>query len=268
MDSLMKRLLFAFLFITLSFAQAESKTKQWKGFERIDFKFENRKAHIVFPKNAAEGKPWVWRARFPGWHTDMDLILLDKGFHIAYADVAGLYGSPQAVAHWDKFYQFIQNEYKLAPKMTIECVSRGGLITYNWAKQNPKKVNCIYAEAPVCNISSWPAGQGKGIGSKGDWKKAPLAYKMTPEELLKWEDNPIDNLAPLAKAGVPIYHVIHQDDKVVPGAENTEILVKRYKELGGSAILKIQTGESKTNGHHFKIESIPEAVEFILKNTK
>ena len=109
----MKRLLFALLFVALGFAQAESKTKQWKGFERIDFKFENRNAHIVFPKNAAEGKPWVWRARFPGWHTDMDLILLDKGFHIAYADVAGLYGSPQAVAHWDKFYQFIQNEFNL-----------------------------------------------------------------------------------------------------------------------------------------------------------
>ena len=264
----MKKLLYLLCMALTCLVQAENKTKIWKGFERLDFQFENRKAHIVFPKKAAEGKPWVWRARFPNWHTDMDLILLEKGFHVAYADVAGLYGSPQAVTHWDKFYQFIQTEYKLAPKMTIECVSRGGLITYNWAKQNPNLVNCIYAEAPVCDIKSWPAGQGKGMGSKGDWKKAPLAYKMTAEELLQWDKNPINGLAPLAKAGVPIYHVVHRDDKVVPNAENTEVLIKRYRELGGAAILKVQTGESKTNGHHFKIESIPKAVEFILKNSK
>jgi hypothetical protein len=263
------RILVIMFFAFIHFVSAEEiKSSQWKGFDRQSFIFEGRKAFVTLPQEAAEGKPWIWRARFPGWHTEVDLILLEKGFHIAYADVAGLYGSPQAVEHWDKFYPFVREKYDLATKMTIECVSRGGLITYNWAKQNPEKVNCIYAEAPVCDIASWPAGQGKGIGSKGDWKKAPRAYKMTPEELLKWNNNPIDNLAPLAKAGVPIYHVVHRDDKVVPNGENTEVLIKRYKELGGSAILKIQTGESKTKGHHFKIESIPEALEFILTNSK
>ena len=43
-------------------------------------------------------------------------------------------------------------------------MSRGGLIIYNWATANPKKVACIYGDAPVCDFKSWPGGKGKGKG--------------------------------------------------------------------------------------------------------
>ena len=266
---LLSILLFTFC---LSVSAEEIKKSQWKGYERHSFNFEGRKAFVTLPKQTAEANPWVWRARFPGWHTEMDAILLEKGCHIVYADVAGLLGSPKAVSHWDKFYPFITEKYGLAKKMTIECVSRGGLISFNWAKQNPEKVNAIYAEAPVCDIKSWPGGKGKGVGAKAQWTQAQKAYEMDEAGLMAWKENPIDDIALLAKAGVPLFFVIHKDDMIVPNAENTDVLVNKYREAGGEAggeaQVHVHTGESKSKGHHFKIEKIDEAVEFILKNSK
>jgi len=43
-------------------------------------------------------------------------------------------------------------------------VSRGGLYCYNWASQNPEKVACIYGDAPVCDVKSWPMGEGHVYG--------------------------------------------------------------------------------------------------------
>ena len=51
------------------------------------------------PEEAAHGKPWIWRARFFGHEPQADLALLEKGYHLAYTDVAGLYGSPKAVVY-------------------------------------------------------------------------------------------------------------------------------------------------------------------------
>ncbi|MEZ6089485.1 MAG: hypothetical protein R3C05_15945 [Pirellulaceae bacterium] len=44
---------------------------------------------MVLPDVAAEGKPWVWRARFPGYHDEIDAKLVADGFHLGYVDVAG-----------------------------------------------------------------------------------------------------------------------------------------------------------------------------------
>ena len=72
-------------------------------------------------------------------------------------------------------------------------MSRGGLIVYNWAAQNPEKVACIYADAPVMDFKSWPMGQGKSAGSAMDTKQLLNAYGFKNEaEALNWKKNPID----------------------------------------------------------------------------
>lgn len=53
-------------------------------------------------------------------------------------------------------------------KVVLEGMSRGGLIVYNWAAQNTDKVACIYADAPVMDIKSWPMGRGASEGSDDD----------------------------------------------------------------------------------------------------
>ena len=243
---------------------------EWKGFDRFDFEFEGKNAHIVLPTRALPGNPWVWRARFPGWHTEMDSILLSKGFHVAFINTNNQYGSPRAVAIWDKFYGFLVERHQLNDKVALEGVSRGGLFIYNWAKQNPDKVNCIYAEAPVCDFKSWPGGLGEGKGSPEDWENLKIEYGFTSDEQAKaWHDQPMDNLEKLAAAKVPVLHMIGLNDKVVPPEENSYLLFERYIKHGGPAtIIPCTIGKHDLWGHHFPIETPRLGADFILYNTK
>ena len=243
-------------------------SSQWKGFEKVSFQVDGRNAYVVFPEELAEGEPWVWRARFFGWHSEMDVMLLKRGVSIGYIDVKNLYGSPSAVKHWDAFYAFMISK-GMAKKPALEGVSRGGLICYNWAKQNSEKVACIYLEAPVCDIKSWPGGMGDGKGSPKNWKKAQQAYGLDEAGLMAWADNPLDNLEALAKAKVPIYTAIGLQDKIVPPTENTFKLMQRYIELGGPfTVYPMTLGEQKSDGHHFPIEQPEKIVEFIYSHLK
>jgi pimeloyl-ACP methyl ester carboxylesterase len=241
-----------------------AKMGEWNGFARVDFKLEGRACIVVAPKETAPGKPWIWRARFFGHEPQTDIALLEKGFHLVYMDVANLYGAPVAVGHWDKFYAHLVGGHGFAKKAVLEGMSRGGLIIFNWAKANPDKVACIYADAPVCDIRSWPGGKGASKGSAGDWKRCQAAHGITEEGLDDFKGNPIDGLEPLARAGVPLLHVCGAADDVVPMAENTNVLKERYEALGGSIRVIAKPGI----GHHpHSLKDPKEIVDFILSHT-
>jgi pimeloyl-ACP methyl ester carboxylesterase len=236
---------------------------QWNGYQRHDFEIDGRKCLVVAPKTAAHGRPWIWRARFFGHEPQTDLALLAKGFHLVYIDVAGLFGGPKAVDHWNAFYKYLTEEHGFSAKPALEGMSRGGLIIFNWAAANPEKVACIYGDAPVCDFKSWPGGKGVGRGSPTEWKKCLNVYGLTEEEALAYRANPIDNLQPLAKAGVPLLHVCGDADESVPLAENTAVVQKRYRELGGE--IKVIT--KKGVGHHpHSLKDPMPIVEFILQS--
>ena len=236
----------------------------WHGYDRYDFEVDGRGAIVVTPKKVAPGKPWIWRARFFGDPPAADPALLSKGFHLVYIDVVDLFGNPQAMGHWDAFYKFLTEKHGLARKLALEGFSRGGLIVYNWAAANPDKVACIYADAPVCDIKSWPGGLGKGSGNTRSWPLCLKAWNLTPEEALTFKDNPIDHLEPIAKAGVPLLHVCGGADRGVPLDENTRVLEQRYKKLGG----KIQVIVKPNCGHNpHSLKDPTPIVEFILKHT-
>jgi dienelactone hydrolase len=233
----------------------------WHNFDRYDFKLGDADCHVVTPNTAAPGRPWVWRARFWGHEPQADLALLAKGWHVVYCEVGALFGSPAAVERWDRFYDFLTTQHGFATKASLEGMSRGGLIIYNWAASNPDKVAAIYGDAPVCDFKSWPAGRGVGKGSLGTWKQCLAAYGFTEAEAVAYKGNPIDRLAPLAKAGIPILHVVGDADKVVPITENSDIIEQRYKALGG----KIHVIHKPGVGHHPHSLKDPEPiVEFFL----
>ena len=256
---------FLVLFLVGNLFGAETfpgKKGNFHGFTMFDFQKEGVNCKIVAPKIAAEGKPWIWRARFWGHEPQLDTALLKRGWHVAYCDVGNLFGSPKAVKRWDTFYQFVTSKHGFHKKPVLEGMSRGGLIIYNWAKANPGKVTCIYGDAPVCDFKSWPAGKGKGKQSAGAWKTCLAAYGFTDVNALAFKGNPIDNLGSLAKAGVPLIHVVGDADSVVPVAENTAILEARYRKLGGSIKVIHKPGV----GHHPHSLKDPQLLlEFILK---
>ena len=253
------------VFFSIFLLAQDVKESEWKGFRRHDFTFENKNAYIVFPDKPLDGKPWVWRARFPEWHTEMDEMLLAEGFHIVYINTDNMYGSPRAVEVWSDFYQFLVKNTGLNEKVALEGVSRGGLFIYNWAKENPEKVNCIYAEGPVCDFKSWPGGFGDGLGSPSDWEKLKKEYGFQSDEEAKVYDNqPFDKLDKLAKAKVPVLHMVSLNDSVVPSDENTFLLIDRYLRLGGIAsIVPCTQSPQKLHGHHYNIETPRLGADFI-----
>ena len=251
-------------------AEFPGKAGDFHGYARHDFerRIGDAKPHkciVVEPKEAAEGRPWIWRARFFGHQPQADLVLLEKGFHLVYCDISGLFGDAVALARWDEFYQYLTTEHQLAEKVALEGFSRGGLIIFNWAAKNPGKVACIYGDAPVCDIRSWPGGFGKGKASPKDWRIAIQKYGLTEKEAkASAAAYPIDNLKPLADAEIPLLHVVGQIDHVVPVAENTDVVEKRYLEMGGE-ITVIRKPDCDHHPH-----SLPDPtpiVEFVLKHT-
>lgn len=247
---------------------AQEKTVNWKGFEKVQFRFQGRDAFCIKPARALPGNPWVWRAHFPDWHTEMDSILVARGFHVAYVNTNNLFGLPQAMQIWDAFYDHLVHERKLAPKVALEGVSRGGLYVYGWAKRNPGKVSCIYAEAPVCNPNSWPGGKGAGKGAPEEWAKWLQLAGQTEATAAGYEDIPLKDLAGLAAFKVPVLHVIGLRDSIVPPEENTFPLVKEYTRLGGPAtVFPMTRGPQNLQGHHFYIEHPERLADFIYSNS-
>ena len=240
----------------------------WNGYEKRDFTLAGYPAYVVLPRLAAPGNPWFWRGRFPDYQPRPALGLLSKGFHLAYLDLPNIFGNPRSVAAWDEFYGYVVKTFALAPKVSLEGISRGGLFVYNWTAQHADKVNAIYCESPVCDMKSWPGGKGKGLGSPRDWQEALAAYHFTEAQMLAFQGNPIDEVAPLAARHIPILHVVSDRDQAVPAAENTGVFAERYRRAGGSIEVYRNTGmPDSLSGHHFPLNDPGGIVNFILAHT-
>ncbi len=249
-------------------AQYPGKKSEWHGFTRYDFQYDRRECHIIVPDKSAPGKPWIWRARFPEWHYQMDSMLVRKGFYVVYLNTDFLFGSPKCVEIWAGFYNYLTTQYSFNKKVALEGVSRGGLYIYNFAKKYPERVSCIYAEGPVCDIKSWPGGKGFGKGDAESWKQLMSAYNFkTEKEALEYADNPIDHLEKLAAAKVPVFHTIGLQDSIVPNEENSYVLINRYIRLGGPATVYCNTaGKQSLQGHHYPIDNLKAGTDFILNS--
>ena len=279
----MKKYLPFFLIFALSFVAGQTfadngqtsspstypgQVGEWFGFELHDFQFEGRAAKLVFPKEQAPGKPWIWRARFFGHEPQFDVAMLNKGYTLAYVDSAPLMGSPKSVALWQRFYTYLRAEFQLSKTTNLEGMSRGGLYTTKWAFEYPDEVASIYIDNPVLDFKSWPGAFGKGARSDGDWKDVLASYEMTEEEALAYKGNPIDNkegCQKLADAGVGILLVCGDSDKVVPGDENWAPFKKLYESVGGQIELILKPG----NDHHpHSLKDPTPIVEFVDKFDK
>jgi len=226
------------------------------------FEVDGRTAFVILPSaenlHTNRPVPWVWYAptlpRLPAVEEKwMFERFLEAGIAVAGVDVGESYGSPKGRAHFTALYRELVERRGFSRKPCLLPRSRGGLMLYNWAAEHPESVGCIAGIYPVCNMRSWP-GLDKACG----------AYGMTAAQLDKKlaQHNPIDRLAPLAKAGVPIFHIHGDTDNVVPLKDNSALLASRYRELGGSMRLRIPPGQGHNMWEGFF--QCRELVEFVI----
>jgi len=206
------------------------------------FAADGRTAFVIEPPESALRKgpmPWVWYAPtlqgLPGgaekWMFDR---FLAAGVAIAGIDVGESYGSPKGRASYQALYEELTTKRGYGKKPVLLARSRGGLMLYSWAVEHPESVGGIVGIYPVCNLASYP-----GVA------RAALAYEMTSNELQAKlaEHNPIDRLAPLAKAKVPILHIHGDKDETVPLDANSAELGKRYASHGGPVEIAVIAGQ-------------------------
>lgn len=225
------------------------KTDLWHGFTRDRFTVDGCTCWVVAPKVPRPGNPWVWCTEWPDAFVQRTgtLRLLEDGFYYLHMEVGALcLGSPAALAHMDAFYRhFVAKGLNL--KGTLTGVSRGGLYAYRFAAAHPERVVCIYGDAPVCDLKSWPLGAVKGTrDEKGIGILLNLYGFKTEAEAIAYRGNPTDCLEPLAKAGIPLIHVVGDADTSVPPETNSEVIEQRYKALGGT----IDVFHKPSCGHH------------------
>ena len=226
------------------------------------FSVEGRPAFLAVSAKAPAGKPrpWVLFApslpNSPNQHEEWMLRqLLEAGVSIAGIDVGESHGNPAGRAHYSALHRELTERRGMAPKAVLLGRSRGGLMTLCWAAENPEKVAAFAGIFPVCDIASWP-----GLA------KAAPAYGMTPAELQAnlAAHNPIDRLAPLAAAKIPLFAIHGDADKLVPLDANSALLKSRYTALGGEMELIIPPGQGHTHWEGFF--RCRELVEFVVKH--
>jgi len=225
------------------------KTDTWLGYTRHIFTVNGCECWVTVPKSPRPGNHWVWCTEWPDAFTQRTGTekLLAEGFYHIHMKVGTMsLGSPPALANMDALYKRIV-EKGLNPKGTFTGVSRGGLYAYRFAAAHPERVTCIYGDAPVCDFKSWPLGATQGKRDENGVKNLLELYGFTDEaEALAYQGNPVDSLGPIAKAGIPLIHVIGDSDESVPPESNSTLLEQRYKALGGTITVFHKPG----CGHH------------------
>ena len=248
-------------------------TDQWKGFPRHHFKVDGCNAWVVTPKKPAPGNQWVWCMEFPTAFDNRTGVvpLVNDGFYYVHISVGNTFGAPSAQKHLDAFYDHIVAK-GLNPKGSLIGVSRGGLYIYGFARRHPERVVTLYGDAPVCDFKSWPAGKLISqdriySGSKGDWDSLMKLYGFKDLAAASaYADLPLDlsTLKVLKQAGIPLIHVVGDVDVIVPPVENTLILQKRYRELGGTITV---FHKPDCNHHPHGLEDPAPVVKLIKKYT-
>ena len=177
-DSLRRRVftvLFAGIALTLHAQPFPGSKTTWNGFDRYDFVLDEatgkitpadeparlganatipavngkRRCIVVVPKTAAAGKPWSWRGNYWEHRPQVEIELLNRGFHVAFV-------SPEPDRHWNTWYDFLTQTHGLSPKPVFLGMSRGGSNSYAWATANPDKVGLIYSDNPgIARSSLW-----------------------------------------------------------------------------------------------------------------
>jgi len=243
----------------------EAVKSDYHGCDRYDFKVLGKNAIIVFPKKFTPKNKWVWRAEFFDAFPIVDLDLLEQGWALTYIGISDMYGNDESVEIMRQYQEFLVNAFDLEPKATIFGFSRGAFYAVNYTAKYPQNVGCLYLDAPVLDILSWPAGRGKSFGGQGtpaDWEICKKVLGLTEETAADYKGSPKFHIAELAKADIPLILVQGDADIAAPMEENAQLLIDNYEKLGGT---KFKGIIMEGKGHHPHSVYDPKPVSDFIK---
>ncbi|MBI5768619.1 MAG: alpha/beta hydrolase [Verrucomicrobia bacterium] len=201
------------------------------------FSIEGKAVTLKVPDAPAPGKPWLWVGEFAGHLKSLEDGLVDAGWHVAHVNLSNQFGSPRAMAVWEKLYAEMHERRGLSAKPALLGISRGGLYVNAWTRLHPDRVSVLYLDNGVCDIRSWPGGfqlTAKGAGSAKDWALYRTEFGFASDEAARAKSvRPADGLEAAVKAGVFLISVHGTADRVVPYVDNAQRVVERWEKSGG-----------------------------------
>lgn len=238
---------------------------QWNGYNAEEFEFEGRKAIIVFPDNTDKKKSWALKTEYWGAFPDIEIMLLQKGYHVAYLKNASRWALDSDCALKARFACFLQQKYGLNKKCVPIGMSAGGAHAINFASLYPELISCLLLEAPVVDFASCPA---KGCDGPLVWENEFLtAYPFLDKNSVKnFYGNPVNRLHKLIENEIPAVLVYGDKDEIVIWQENSAKVIEAYSQNPNLLIVMLREGK----GHHphgFLDKSMP-IVENIIKMAK
>jgi pimeloyl-ACP methyl ester carboxylesterase len=136
------------------------------------------------------------------------------------------WGSPVSLKANDALYAWIRSDFS-TQKIGLLCQSMGGLSAYNWACRNPKAVLGVYGIYPVTNLAAMLRGPaGPVIAKVYERQEIDLSKEISTFD-------PIQQIGPLSRGGVPAKHRHGDADALVEYEPNALRFAQAYAKSGG-----------------------------------
>ena len=176
---------------------------------------------ILVPAAPAPGRPWVLRGnRINREANAIDLAWLAKGYYIVSPPMTSQSGP--LMEQWNKVYELLTaNGFSSRP--VLEGMGAGAGNVYAWAVEHPQHVAAVVAENPLM--------------------RSLMSKKVLTDEL-----------ASLAKSGVPLLHICGSLDPWL--RDNSRQVETKYKKAGGKIRIVVQ----KDRGHFLDEDAASAAV--------
>lgn len=229
------------------------------------FRFEDRNAIIVFPKTTPNGH-WALKTEYWTAFPETELMLLERGFHIAYLANESRFAPKRDCDAKARFVDYIAREYGLKDKCVPIGMSCGGAHAVRFAGYYPEKVACMYIDAPVLSYCDYPGKPGVDDLIPVWEDEFKVTYPgISRHQLLTFPHHPLNMTDTLIRNRTPVVMVYGTADTLVHHQENALLLEDAMAGL--DFFLSIPVPGRGHHPHSIWGDNTP-VVEFIEKYCK
>lgn len=234
----------------------------WNEFDTKKFVFSERKAIIIFPKVAANGK-MLLKTEYLDAFPEFDIAMLERGYHLISIEHFSRWAPDEEIDIVAEFIKYCAKELQLNEKCVIEGLSCGGLTAARLAETYPDLCAALYLDAPVLNVLSM-AGLGELKQETVDlcWREIVATFGVSKSTIVNFRQSPIDNMEPLIKNNIPIIMIYGNADNVVIYEENGKVLENYYKKHNGNMKVIVK---SMCEHHPHGLDNPTVIVDFVEK---
>lgn len=227
----------------------------WRGYKKEEFEFEGKQAILIFPEKSDSKKNWMLKTEYWDAFPERELDLIAEGFHLAYLENESRFATKSDCDRKARFVDYLSTKYGLRDKCVTVGFSCGAAHAINFAGFHPKKVTCIFIDAPVLNFCDFP-GRIPDSDCEYVWENEFIkAYPgVTRASLLGFDNHPIGKVNILKKNNIPIIMTYGTEDKTVNYNVNGLLLELEYKDNPNLKIIPRLMQGHHLHGHIYEPE--------------